>query len=219
MCSVIFSFLYQFSSVEDVNLQYFKQRSQCDYCHTLLKWFDTIPLLSFIYLKGHSRCCSNTLKRSYFIGEVLSFLIVPYVLFTHIHINYSLFILTCLMLITMSITDIETLTINSNLIFVFFFTGIYISSVHYISFIIIFFLLHTFFLLNPKSIGYGDILLLSLLSLFYTYEFMLHLLLLTCVISIVFFIIMYRFMIHKIPLIPFISISYIVLINFSDNIM
>ena len=123
------------------------------------------------------------------------------------------------MLITMSLTDIQTLTINSNLILVFFFVGIYISSLHLISFIFIFFLLHTFFLLNSKSIGYGDILLLSILSIFYTYEFMLHLLLLTCVISIVFFIIMYRFMIHKIPLIPFISISYIVLINFSDNIM
>ena len=102
-----------------MNLQYFKRRSQCDYCHTSLKWFDTIPLLSFIFLKGHSRCCSNPLKRSYIIGEILSFLIVPYLIFIDIHINYSLFILTCLMLITMSLTDIQTLTINSNLILVF----------------------------------------------------------------------------------------------------
>lgn len=218
-CSVIFSFLYQFSSIEKVNLQYFKRRSQCDYCHTSLKWFDTLPLLSFIFLKGHSRCCSNPLKRSYIIGEILSFLIVPYLIFTDIHINYSLFILTCLMLITMSLTDIQTLTINSNLILIFFIVGIYISSLHLISFIFIFFLLHTFFLLNSKSIGYGDILLLSILSIFYTYEFMLHLILLTCAIGLMFYIIMFRFKIRKIPLIPFISISYILLINFSNNIM
>lgn len=218
-CSVIFSFLYQFSSVEKLNFQYFKRRSQCDYCHTLLKWFDTIPLLSFIFLKGRSRCCLQTLKKSYIIGEVLSFLIVPYILLIHIHINYSLFLLTCLMLITMSLTDIQTLTISSNLILVFFFVGIYISSVHFTSFIVIFFLLHIFFLLNSKSIGYGDILLLSILSLFYTYEFILHLLLLTCVIGLIFYIIMNRFKIRKIPLIPFISVSYILLILFSNNIM
>ena len=109
----------------------------------------------------------KSFKTLYIIGEILSFLIVPYLIFIDIHINYSLFILTCLMLITMSLTDIQTLTINSNLILVFF-VGIYISSLHLISFIFIFFLLHTFFLLNSKSIGYGDILLLSILSIFYT---------------------------------------------------
>ena len=161
-----------------MNLQYFKRRSQCDYCHTSLKWFDTIPLLSFIFLKGHSRCCSNPLKRSYIIGEILSFLIVPYLIFIDIHINYSLFILTCLMLITMSLTDIQTLTINSNLILVFLCRYLYFFITF--DFIYIYFLSITYiFLLNSKSIGYGDILLLSILSIFYTYEFILHLILLT----------------------------------------
>ena len=201
-----------------MNLQYFKRRSQCDYCHTSLKWFDTIPLLSFIFLKGHSRCCSNPLKRSYIIGEILSFLIVPYLIFIDIHINYSLFILTCLMLITMSLTDIQTLTINSNLILVFLCRYLYFFITF--DFIYIYFLSITYiFLLNSKSIGYGDILLLSILSIFYTYEFILHLILLTCAIGLMFYIILFRFKIRKIPLIPFISISYILLINFSNNIM
>ena len=211
-CSVIFSFI-SISSIEKVNLQYFKRRSQCDYCHTSLKWFDTIPLLSFIFLKGHSRCCSNPLKRSYIIGEILSFLIVPYLIFIDIHINYSLFILTCLMLITMSLTDIQTLTINSNLILVFLCRYLYFFITF--DFIYIYFLSITYiFLLNSKSIGYGDILLLSILSIFYTYEFILHLILLTCAIGLMFYIILFRFKIRKIPLIPFISISYILLINF-----
>ena len=201
-----------------MNLQYFKRRSQCDYCHTSLKWFDTIPLLSFIFLKGRSRCCSNPLKRSYIIGEILSFLIVPYLIFIDIHINYSLFILTCLMLITMSLTDIQTLTINSNLILVFLCRYLYFFITF--DFIYIYFLSITYiFLLNSKNIGYGDILLLSILSIFYTYEFILHLILLTCAIGLMFYIILFRFKIRKIPLIPFISISYILLINFSNNIM
>ena len=201
-----------------MNLQYFKRRSQCDYCHTSLKWFDTIPLLSFIFLKGRSRSCSNPLKRSYIIGEILSFLIVPYLIFIDIHINYSLFILTCLMLITMSLTDIQTLTINSNLILVFLCRYLYFFITF--DFIYIYFLSITYiFLLNSKSIGYGDILFLSILSIFYTYEFILHLILLTCAIGLMFYIILFRFKIRKIPLIPFISISYILLINFSNNIM
>ncbi|MGX8004322.1 prepilin peptidase [Staphylococcus hominis] len=91
--------IFKYRESESCNIS--RRRSQCDYCHTSLKWFDsTIPLLSFIFLKGRSRCCSNPLKRSYIIGEILSFLIVPYLIFIDIHINYSLFILTCLMLIT-----------------------------------------------------------------------------------------------------------------------
>ena len=122
------------------------------------------------------------------------------------------------MLITMSLTDIQTLTINSNLILVFLCRYLYFFITF--DFIYIYFLSITYiFLLNSKSIGYGDILLLSILSIFYTYEFMLHLILLTCAIGLMFYIILFRFKIRKIPLIPFISISYILLINFSNNIM
>ena len=160
----------------------------------------------------------KSFKTPYIIGEILSFLIVPYLIFIDIHINYSLFILTCLMLITMSLTDIQTLTINSNLILVFLCRYLYFFITF--DFIYIYFLSITYiFLLNSKSIGYGDILLLSILSIFYTYEFILHLILLTCAIGLMFYIILFRFKIRKIPLIPFISISYILLINFSNNIM
>ncbi len=46
-----------------------KSRSRCDKCKKTLKWYDLIPLLSFIILKGKCRYCSIPLSFYYPIIE------------------------------------------------------------------------------------------------------------------------------------------------------
>jgi leader peptidase (prepilin peptidase)/N-methyltransferase len=46
-------------------------RSHCDNCHKELKWYDMIPVLSFIYFRGKSRCCRVPLTYRYPIVEIL----------------------------------------------------------------------------------------------------------------------------------------------------
>lgn len=46
-------------------------RSRCDYCQKTLRWFDTIPLFSFLVYRGKTRCCHKNLSWKYPIVELL----------------------------------------------------------------------------------------------------------------------------------------------------
>lgn len=50
-------------------------RSRCSHCNTKLKWFELIPVVSFIFLSGKCRTCRSALSKQYPIIELLSGLI------------------------------------------------------------------------------------------------------------------------------------------------
>ena len=50
-------------------------RSFCPECRAKLKWFDLIPLFSFIFLRGRCRYCQKKISWQYPIVEILSGLI------------------------------------------------------------------------------------------------------------------------------------------------
>ena len=45
-------------------------RSVCDFCGKQLNWFDNIPVISWLWLKGKSRCCGKKLPVLYPIVEI-----------------------------------------------------------------------------------------------------------------------------------------------------
>lgn len=47
-------------------------RSFCPYCRAQLKWFDLIPIFSFIWLKSRCRYCSEKISWQYPVVEILS---------------------------------------------------------------------------------------------------------------------------------------------------
>lgn len=51
-----------------------KGRSYCDNCKSRLLWYDNIPLLSFIFYKGKSRCCNKNISVRYPLIEIASLL-------------------------------------------------------------------------------------------------------------------------------------------------
>lgn len=50
-----------------------KERSNCDYCHTKLSWIHLIPVMSWLMQQGKTDCCKNLLKRTYLLSELLCF--------------------------------------------------------------------------------------------------------------------------------------------------
>lgn len=50
-------------------------RSYCDHCKKLLRWYDNIPLFSFVMLKGKSRCCRKPISWQYPIVELMTALL------------------------------------------------------------------------------------------------------------------------------------------------
>lgn len=49
-------------------------RSYCPACEATLRWYDNIPLLSHVLLKGRCRYCGHTLGSLYFLPELTFFL-------------------------------------------------------------------------------------------------------------------------------------------------
>ena len=49
-----------------------KNRSYCDYCRKQLSWRDNIPVISWLILRGKSRCCHQKLSRLYPIVELIT---------------------------------------------------------------------------------------------------------------------------------------------------
>jgi leader peptidase (prepilin peptidase)/N-methyltransferase len=46
-------------------------RSACDYCGKTLAWFDMVPVLSFLWYRGRSRCCKKPLSYQHLVVETL----------------------------------------------------------------------------------------------------------------------------------------------------
>lgn len=47
-------------------------RSYCDHCQKKIVWYDNIPLFSYLWLRGKSRCCGRKIPLSYPLVEVMT---------------------------------------------------------------------------------------------------------------------------------------------------
>jgi len=80
-----------------------KPRSQCVHCKKPIPWYDNVPLLSYLLLKGKCRSCHEKISPRYFIVELftgISFVI----LYQHVGLNLMLLaylvMLSCLIVAT-----------------------------------------------------------------------------------------------------------------------
>jgi leader peptidase (prepilin peptidase)/N-methyltransferase len=69
-------------------------RSFCRSCKNKIKWYDNIPLLSFIFLRGKCRSCNNKISSQYFLVELISA-----ISFLFIYFIYGLSVTTLLLII------------------------------------------------------------------------------------------------------------------------
>jgi len=94
-------------------------RSRCPACGETLRWYDLIPLLSYIWLRGRCRYCSGPISWRYPLVELLSGLLVLAVAYrfgpSFVALKYY-FLLACLLVA--SFTDLEHYLIPNRLVLV-----------------------------------------------------------------------------------------------------
>lgn len=88
------------------NESFIKGRSHCDFCRHKLSWYDLIPVVSFIFLKGRCRYCLKSISLRYPFVEI-----VTAISYLFVYLNFSSY---NLQLITYN------LIIISGLIIIFF---------------------------------------------------------------------------------------------------
>lgn len=91
--------------------------SHCTSCNHELKWYDNIPIISYLMLKGKCRYCGKKISPRYFIVEV-SVAVISTLIFLKFGLSFtSLFgILFFMLLVAISFIDIEHWIIPDSLI-------------------------------------------------------------------------------------------------------
>ena len=136
--------------------------SACPECNSKIPWYNNIPIISFLLLRGKGSCCDKKIPWQYFIVELLA-AIVTFMLFIRLGISLELF-LTCIffyILIVLSFIDLKYKAVPDYLLFMLFILSFLIKDVSFIealknatilsgSFVLLNFLV-TFYIQNIKA--------------------------------------------------------------------
>jgi len=96
------------------NMSLIKPNSHCPKCNTELKWYDNIPLFSYLSLKGKCRYCGTKISPRYLIVELLNMILwtVTYLIFYKDSYLYAFNIMLIIsILIIISYIDFDTMMI------------------------------------------------------------------------------------------------------------
>ena len=111
-----------------------KGRSMCMTCSRHLRWYELIPLFSFLIQKGKCRRCASSISRQYPIVEFITGLMFALVAFKFLPIleisywSYILFVVFFVfifsLLIVISVYDLRHKIIPDKLVFIFIFFSV-----------------------------------------------------------------------------------------------
>ena len=131
-CFIVFVFGLIFGSFANVciyrmprNMSIVKPNSHCTNCNTFIKWYDNIPILSYILLKGKCRNCNSPISIKYPLVEFfcgILFLSMYYLYgFTFMLIPFCIFVFS---LLVTTVIDFEFKIIPAEISFMLIIVGI-----------------------------------------------------------------------------------------------
>lgn len=102
--------------------------STCPNCHNEIKWYDLIPVLSYIMLKGKCRHCKEKISIRYPLIEIFTatIFILIYIKFNISYITIKYLVLIIFLEI-IAFIDLENMEFSSILSYLAIFTGILLS--------------------------------------------------------------------------------------------
>jgi len=179
--SFINSLIYRMEN----NLSFIWSRSFCPNCFKNLGFWDLIPVLSFLFLKGKCRYCKKPISFQYPLVEILTGFIFLLV-FSHFKnidiLTLIFYLITACFLIIVFVYDLKHYIIPDKIVFpaigivflyrIFEFLKFgFINSEIFFNFLIAAFLSSTFFLIiflisKGEWMGFGDVKLIFLIGLF-----------------------------------------------------
>ena len=104
--------------------------SHCVLCQKPIEWYDNIPLLSYVLLRGRCRSCKASISSRYFFVELIS-AVCFLILFANFQFSYIFWIYSLLafILIVVTFIDLEFQIIPDRISLVGIFIGIILSVV------------------------------------------------------------------------------------------
>lgn len=149
--SVMGSFFYVVATRLSRQESIISPSSHCDYCNHKLKWYELIPVLSYIIQRGRCRKCKKTLSLSYPVIEIITGVLYA--------VNYHVFGFSYTALISLIFISALIIVIISDIEYMIILDEVLIVSVILIIIVNILDvgLFHTF-----EKIGYGCISFLTM---------------------------------------------------------
>ena len=155
--------------------------SRCQFCKTPIKYFDNIPIISYLILKGISRCCNKMISLQY---PIVEFLVMIFALLSYYFLGRSLdaFLLFffVLSLIIIFVTDYREFIIPNVITYFMMILGIIFSFLHlnpiniliidsllggFISGLLFFSISKIFLFVRKKEgLGMGDVKMISMIG-------------------------------------------------------
>jgi len=190
------------------------KRSVCPQCGTTLRWYDNIPILSYILLLGKCRYCGNRISKRYIIVELLTvatFLInsmisdqIIYLIGMDI-IAASLIVVFFIDLDTFTISDWNSIFILIGGLLITFHTGEW--AMNLITAAVTFVIMILLYYISKKGVGMGDILLITASAMALGPFKTVFAIFLASICGILAAIVLHKKMKDKIPFGPFLSIG------------
>ncbi len=155
-------------------------RSQCRSCHHSLAWYDLVPILSFITLRGRCRYCSERISKRYPLVELTTGIVLGIFFFTWqpaFNLESVITIIGLLVLISLFFFDLFYFILPD----IFIFPAIAVYTIYDLtktpnptSYFLTALLSATFFAIlytvsAGKKLGFGDVKLALLLGLMFGY--------------------------------------------------
>lgn len=240
--SVIGSFLnvciYRIPKKEDIVVG----RSHCMNCKKTLKWYDMVPVFSFLLLRGKCRFCKTKLSLQYPVIETVNAILYVIVFYiygwdtTFIILLNIVYCMAISVLVVISVIDYRTFTIPAVLNKTLFVFAVLASIINYFGqnmsikilmehvigfFIVSAFLALVFYISKGRGIGGGDVKLMAVAGLLLGWKLILLAFILGC---------LFASIIHLIKMLiknadrtlafgPYLSAGIIVALLFGNNII
>ncbi|EHO53349.1 prepilin peptidase [Lentilactobacillus kisonensis] len=188
-------------------------RSHCDSCQHPLCYYDLIPIISYLTLRGRCRYCRAKIPPTTIIVE---FVLGVLFILTPLDFFNVIFLLNVIILLALSLFDISTQRVPT--LGILFLLITYIISGHHTSHQLIiatlFYIVSQLINYRERFIGNGDIDILICLWLPTNLGFMLWVTCLACISAIIYLLIIPWPNNNKIPFVPFITIGYVLTHHF-----
>jgi len=154
--------------------------SSCPKCNEKIGWYDNIPIISYILLKGKCRNCGEKISIQYPVVELLTGLVTLSIFAKYgLSFNTFYFLILVYALIVVSIIDIKTMLVSIKLCYFVMIIGILLSPfVSVVSFKdsilgasfgagVILFIIETYYIFTGKEgMGYGDANIMAMVGAF-----------------------------------------------------
>ena len=199
--------------------------SHCFSCKKKIRFFDNIPILSYLRLKGKCSKCQSSIRIRYFIIELFSgfILVINFLCFTDLH-QFIIYSFLFYLLLSLSLIDIENLILPNELTNLLLWFGILVNlnnsivllkeSIFGIVFSYLFLKLISQFYLyltSREGIGIGDIYLSCAIAAWIGIIGIIFVIFISSILGLIFFILLLIFKKRKItdpiPFGPFLSTS------------